>query len=72
MRVLPEETHLDSSDIPLAGNAKHLGIDARDNALIRDEAPTSRLITAAPVILGRTEDEHSGVARTPKRAIGFR
>ena len=37
VKVLLDETHLGGSDLPLAGNPKHLGIDAQDNVLICDE-----------------------------------
>jgi len=37
VKVLLDDTHLGGSDIPLAGNPKHLGIDAQDNVLICDE-----------------------------------
>jgi streptogramin lyase len=37
VKVLLDETHLGGSNIPLAGNPKHLGIDERDNVLICDE-----------------------------------
>lgn len=37
VRVLLDDTHLGGSDLPLAGNPKHLGIDAQDNVLICDE-----------------------------------
>ena len=37
VKVLLDETHLGGSDMPLAGNPKHLGIDAQDNVLICDE-----------------------------------
>lgn len=37
VKVLLDETHRGGSDLPLAGNPKHLGIDAQDNVLICDE-----------------------------------
>jgi len=37
VKVLLDDTHLGGSDIPLAGNPKHLGIDGQDNVLICDE-----------------------------------
>lgn len=37
VKVLLDATHLGGSDLPLAGNPKHLGIDAQDNVLICDE-----------------------------------
>lgn len=37
VKVLLDDTHLGGSDISLAGNPKHLGIDAQDNVLICDE-----------------------------------
>ncbi len=37
MKVLLDETQLGGSNLPLAGNPKHLGIDAQDNVLICDE-----------------------------------
>lgn len=37
VKVLLDDTHLGGSDLPLAGNPKHLGIDAQDNVLICDE-----------------------------------
>lgn len=37
VKVLVDETHLGGSNLPLAGNPKHLGIDAQDNVLICDE-----------------------------------
>ena len=37
VKVLLDDKHLGGSDIPLAGNPKHLGIDAQDNVLICDE-----------------------------------
>ncbi len=37
VKVLLDEQHLGGSDLPLAGNPKHLGIDAQDDVLICDE-----------------------------------
>jgi sugar lactone lactonase YvrE len=37
VKVLLDDTHLAGSDLPLASNPKHLGIDAQDNVLICDE-----------------------------------
>ena len=37
VKVLLDDKHLGGSDLPLAGNPKHLGIDDHDNVLICDE-----------------------------------
>lgn len=37
VKVLLDDKHLSGSDLPLAGNPKHLGIDDHDNVLICDE-----------------------------------
>ncbi|CAN5877402.1 hypothetical protein BH11VER1_BH11VER1_20290 [soil metagenome] len=37
VKVLLDDQHTGGSDIPLASNPKHLGIDAQDNVLICDE-----------------------------------
>lgn len=37
VKVLVDDTQLAGSDLPLASNPKHLGIDAQDNVLICDE-----------------------------------
>ncbi len=37
VKVLLDDKHTGGADLPLAGNPKHLGIDAQDNVLICDE-----------------------------------
>lgn len=72
VKVLLDETHRGGSDLPLAGNPKHLGIDAQDNVLICDELhhllrkylpAEGKLVT----IMGDGKPGTGGLAARPSR-----
>jgi DNA-binding beta-propeller fold protein YncE len=73
VKVLLDDTHLGGSDIPLAGNPKHLGIDAQDHVLICDEQhhllrkyipAEDRLVT----IMGDGRPGTAGIGGPPAKA----